>query len=85
MTKQLTPFPVARKCEAARENRYALHLLLDIDLPWNDDGTRHNRHVREVHFTRIREALEQRGWPYEIFHGSGAARQSSAFEIIRRL
>ena len=51
-------------------NRYDLHLLLNIDVPWVNDGTREFPHLRHHHFNRLKEELDNRKWKYEIISGT---------------
>jgi NadR type nicotinamide-nucleotide adenylyltransferase len=46
-----------------------LYLLMDIDIPWIDDGTREFPYLRKWHFSRIRKELEDRHLPYSIISG----------------
>jgi HTH-type transcriptional regulator, transcriptional repressor of NAD biosynthesis genes len=52
-----------------QSRRYDLFLLMDIDVPWVDDGTREFPHLREKHFGRLKLELEQRELPFKIISG----------------
>lgn len=69
--------------EASDARRHDLYLLLDIDVPWIDDGTRAFRDDRQAHFDRIRTTLEQLGRPYEVIGGSFEDRFARAAGIVQ--
>lgn len=56
------------------------YLLMDVDLPWVDDGTRYfkNREQREDFFQRCQAELDRRNLPYAIVNGSGQYRLANA-------
>lgn len=60
-----------------------LYFLLDIDIPWEDDGTREFPHLRQWHFNRLKEELESRGLNYVIVSGSLQERLRFMEEQIR--
>ena len=62
---------------------YDLYLLLDIDIPWIDDGTREFPHLREFHFGRLKEELEKRNLPHWVISGSFDERFDLAVEIVK--
>src|SRR6185436_473222 len=43
-----------------RDRHYDLWLLLDIDVPWVDDGTREFPQLREKHLARLEAELDLR-------------------------
>jgi len=59
-------------------------LLLDIDLPWRNDGTRlfGNAEERRRFFDLSHAELERRGVPFAIVRGEGEARFEGALEAI---
>ena len=61
-----------------------LYLLLDIDLPWIDDGTRFfgDDERRRRFFDLSRDELERRGLPYRIIGGTPEQRFERAIEAI---
>lgn len=63
-----------------------LYLLLDIDLPWIEDGTRMFGSVaaRQRFFDLSRAELDRRGVPYEIIGGEGPSRFSNVLDAIAR-
>lgn len=64
--------------------RYDLHLLMDIDIPWEDDGTREFPQLREWHFKRIKEELDQRNLPYVIISGSFEERFQACIRAVEQ-
>lgn len=64
---------------------YDLYLLMDIDIPWEDDGTREFPHLRQWHFERIKEELEVRNLPFAVISGTYEQRVELAIELINRL
>lgn len=51
---------------------YDMYFLLDIDVPWVNDGTRHmgDPEQRKWHFERLRDELIRRELPFAIVSGS---------------
>lgn len=64
-----------------------LYLLLDIDLPWIDDGLRiyGGEEERARFFALSRAELDQRHVPYAVISGIGEARLENALAAIARL
>ncbi|WP_443750421.1 AAA family ATPase [Asticcacaulis solisilvae] len=62
-----------------------LYLLCDIDLPWEDDGTRYFADIadRRRFMDACRAELERRGLRYVVIHGMGEAREQAAIDAIR--
>ena len=62
-----------------------LYLLFDIDLPWEDDGTRMfgDRAARQRFFDLSRVELERRGLRWALVSGQGSQRYLNALEAIR--
>jgi nicotinamide riboside kinase len=60
------------------------YLLLDIDLPFIDDGLRvyARRQERQHFFDLCKAELDQRGVPYALIRGEGEARFNAALEAI---
>ncbi len=61
-----------------------LYLLLDIDLPWVDDGTRvyGDAATREAFFNRCHDELVARGVDWALVSGKGKARATAALAAI---
>ena len=68
----------------AFEGTASLYLLLDIDMPWIDDGTRFfgEPHQRQRFFDLSRAELERRGLPYRIISGPLETRFAKAIEAV---
>ncbi len=63
-------------------HHYDLYLLLDIDLPWQDDPLRDFPHLRE-HFMQIwYKELEALNARYTVISGSGSTRYQNAINSI---
>jgi NadR type nicotinamide-nucleotide adenylyltransferase len=69
----------------SRRRRYDLYLLLDVDIPWVDDGTRTFSHLRQWHFDRIRRELEERRLPYVVISGGFETRFRAATAAVDAL
>lgn len=66
-------------------NGYAdLYLLFDIDLPWQEDGTRMfgTATARRRFFERSRDELVRRGVPWVLIDGQGSRRYLNALAAI---
>ncbi|HVF95176.1 MAG TPA: AAA family ATPase [Sphingomonas sp.] len=61
-----------------------LYLLFDIDLPWEDDGTRMfgSEADRRRFFELSRSELERRGVPWRLISGEGDARWMAVLAAI---
>ena len=70
---------------AAHGESPALTLLLDVDLPWEEDEVRYRPDQRRDFFRRFKAELEQRGRPYHVVRGSGTARTEAALAAIAAL
>jgi NadR type nicotinamide-nucleotide adenylyltransferase len=68
----------------AFQDTAALYLLLDIDMPWVDDGTRFfgDEDRRRRFFDLSRAELDRRGLGYRIIGGPPEARLQRAIEAI---
>ena len=66
---------------------YDLYLLLDVDVPWVNDGQRffEDQHMRQQIFERFRNALESRQRKYQIIRGDWATRFRTARDAVKRL
>ena len=61
---------------------YDLYLLLDIDLPWEDDPLRDFPHMRE-HFMQVwHQELQQINANYVVISGSDVERYDNAVAVI---
>ena len=64
-----------------------LYLLLDDDLPWEDDGLRVHASAEErAAFQALSKAeLDRRGVPYVTITGEGDARKQMAIAVVQKL
>lgn len=75
------PPSIARR---SREQDVSLYLLLDVDVPWVDDGVRTWEHLRTWHFHRLHREIRERGLPHEIISGPWEARFRRAVSAVER-
>ena len=68
-------------------NTADIYLLFDIDLPWEDDGTRQfgTESVRRRFFELSRAVLEERGVRWALVSGQGSTRYLNALRAIETL
>lgn len=59
-----------------------LYLLMDIDVPWIDDGERFPEIIRKWHFNRIKKELIDKKLNYKIITGNYEKRFEKAVNII---
>ena len=71
--------------ERALARRYALTLLCDVDLVWENDLVRYLPHDRPGFFARCEAALRAAGRPYTIIRGAGEARTRAARDAVTAL
>jgi len=62
--------------------KFDLYLLLDIDVPWVDDGTRDFPHLREKHMGMLKKELEGKGIEYQLITGDYKERLIKSIQII---
>lgn len=62
--------------------QYDLWLLLDIDWPWEADGTRKFENLRAKMFYRIHEILRAQNKPFHVISGTANERLSSSIAAI---
>lgn len=63
---------------------YDLHLLCDIDLPWEYDPQREHPDKRRELFNLYQAALEKSNRPFEIISGDGKDRLNSALKALEK-
>lgn len=64
---------------------FDLYLLMDIDVPWIDDGTRDFPNDRQRHFNMIKAELDRLGRKYVVIKGDWDERLDSAKKEIEKL
>jgi NadR type nicotinamide-nucleotide adenylyltransferase len=65
-----------------RERTYHLHLLTDVDLPWEDDPLREHPHQRHELFALYEAELKNSGVRYHKIGGDYATRRAAALAAI---
>jgi NadR type nicotinamide-nucleotide adenylyltransferase len=65
--------------------KYQLHLLTNIDIPWEDDPLREHPHQREMLFNLYEEELKRLKVPYQIIEGTPEERVKQAIGVIEKL
>lgn len=68
-----------------QERTYTLHLLTDVDLPWEDDPLREHPDKREQLFTLYKSELQRSNTKFITIRGDYAARRAKALEAIEHL
>jgi HTH-type transcriptional regulator, transcriptional repressor of NAD biosynthesis genes len=71
--------------EMTYQRDYDLYLLMDIDIPWEDDGTREFPNLRQWHFDRIKTELENRGLKYIVISGDFEERFKLCIEAVESI
>jgi HTH-type transcriptional regulator, transcriptional repressor of NAD biosynthesis genes len=64
---------------------YDLYLLLDVDVPWIDDGTRDFPQRRKEHFDTLKRELEARNISYVVITGDYDERFQKAIKEVDKL
>lgn len=65
--------------------KFTHYLLMDIDLPWQDDVHRYRPNEREVFFEKCKSELIFRRKDYSIISGTGDYRLQNAIRVIEKL
>ena len=68
--------------ENMKLDTYNLHLLTDVDLPWEEDPLREHPHRRKELFDIYHHELLSAGVPFEIVSGEGPDRLASALKAL---
>lgn len=71
--------------EASHQRKYDLFILLDVDVPWVDDGTRAFEKQRQWMWNRLREEFESRNLPYIMVKGDFNERFDQAVAAVEKL
>ena len=70
---------------SAEQSRYALNLLMGLDLPWTSDGLfRDSPAVRDATDTLLRRELDAARLPYQTIYGQQDARLQQALRAVGR-
>jgi len=67
------------------ERHYDLHLLTQIDIPWEDDPQREHPNEREVLFSLYKAELEKLKTPYAEISGNPEMRKATAIKAINSI
>lgn len=67
-----------------RRRKYDLVLLMDIDLPWEEDPLREHPFERQELYTRYETSLKEMQCAYEVIRGTGPERLKSALAALRK-
>lgn len=68
--------------EKIREQDYLIHLLMDIDMPWQYDPLREHPHKRQELFDIYVRELKFFNIPFQIISGTGMKRLEHAVKAI---
>lgn len=70
---------------SAEQSRYALNLLMGLDLPWVPDGLfRDSQTIRDATDTLLRRELDAARLPYQTIYGRQEARLQQALRAVSR-
>lgn len=64
---------------------YVLHLLMDVDIPWQPDPLREHPHLRTFLFDKYEAELKQSGANYKIIKGLGNERFEAAMNAVNEI
>ena len=64
---------------------FDLYLLMDVDVPWVDDGTRDFPNSRVSHFNRLKDELTRNNKPYIVISGNYDERFEKAKRAINEI
>lgn len=67
------------------QQQYDLHLLTDVDLPWQDDPLREHPHKRQELFDLYKSELTRNRLRYRIIRGHAAARNTAAIDAVEQI
>ena len=68
-----------------KSRHYDLHLLTDIDIPWENDPLREHPDEREELFSLYKRELEDLNVPFVVIHVDPASRKSTAIRSIHEI
>ncbi len=66
------------------ENRYDLYLLCNLDIKWEPDPLRRNKHNRQYIFDLFVKELKERKFNFAIVEDTGDQRLQNAVSLIKR-
>jgi NadR type nicotinamide-nucleotide adenylyltransferase len=68
-----------------KQQKYDLHLLMDVDLPWEDDPLREHPHKRLELFGMYKAELENSKTNFTIIRGDYALRRAAAVDAVEKI
>lgn len=68
-----------------QQQTYDLHLLTDVDLPWEDDPLREHPHKRQELFNIYEAELRRSGTKFIIIRGDYASRRKAAVRAVEEM
>lgn len=68
-----------------KQQTYDLHLLTDVDLPWEEDPLREHPHKRHELFALYKAELERTQTPFNIIRGDYASRRAAAVKAVEKI
>lgn len=68
-----------------KRQTYDLHVLTDVDLPWEDDPLREHPHKRQQLFDLYKAELESTQTNFTIIRGDYASRRAAAIEAVEKI
>jgi NadR type nicotinamide-nucleotide adenylyltransferase len=68
-----------------KQQKYDLHLLMAVDLPWEDDPLREHPHKRQELFDLYKAELETTQTKFTTIGGDYAARRASAIRAVEQI
>lgn len=70
--------------DALPHRNYDLYLLLDIDMPWEDDPLREFPNEREYFLNIWKQELDTLGAKYHLISGLGDTRTQNAINVVNK-
>lgn len=68
-----------------QQQTYDLHLLTDIDLPWEDDPLREHPHKRQQLFDLYEAELKNSRTKFVVIRGDFTARRAAAIQAVEEI
>lgn len=69
--------------EEIKQRSYTIHLLTDIDIPWQPDPLREHPHLRKYFLEKYKETLTTFGIKYYLISGSEPERLQAAINALQ--
>ena len=68
--------------QALGQQEFDLYLLMQVDLPWEEDPQREHPHLRAYFYNWYKRELQAYGFPFVEIGGSQQARRRNAIQAI---